>query len=129
MLDSKLLDVKLSNRKKCIGEYNDLYHIFYPNFRKKYDKHFKENENIFKNYKGRFTHISEIALMNENMLNLFKNTGSNKSEDKKKHGKKNEFAWGKNTIRIQNSKDFSKTKFDKKFNKTSNNSLFSSSDI
>jgi hypothetical protein len=74
MLDSKLMDIKLSNRKKCIGEYNDIYHIFYPNFSKKYENYYKENESIFKKYKGRFSHLSDIACRNENILNLYNNS-------------------------------------------------------
>jgi hypothetical protein len=127
MLDSKLMDIKLSNRKKCIGEYNDLYHIFYPNFNKKYENTYKDNQNIFKNHKGRFTHLTEIGIKNENILDLFTNKNKNFKNDSKKtedngNNKDNNRNNNKNisdflikdNFKIPKG-DFAKTSFDKKF--------------
>jgi hypothetical protein len=128
MLDSKLMDIKLSNRKKCIGEYNDLYHIFYPNFSKKYENTYKDNENVFKNYKGKFTHLTEIGIKNENILDLFTNknkyfnknnnennanNNGNKKDDNNINNNNNNLL---NKIKIKNPNiDFGKTTLDKKF--------------
>jgi hypothetical protein len=111
------MEIKLSNRKKCIGEYIDLYHIFNPNYSKKYEKYYKENQNLFKNYKGRFTHGTEIAIKTENMLNLL-NYKEKNDDNKTRQINKNEFSLGNKTIKISKKKSFENSNFDQKFKKS-----------
>jgi len=82
-LDSKIMDIKLFNRKKCIGEYEDIYHVFYPNYCEKYNETIKENPDVFKTYKGVFTNMYDAANRNGNIIEVFKKKHLKKEENKK----------------------------------------------
>lgn len=77
------MDIKLTNRKKCIAEFDDLNHVFHPNFSKQYKKAISANKNIFYNYKGIFTNMYDAGNRNGNFIELFKNSNnnSNKADD------------------------------------------------
>lgn len=83
-LDSKIMDIKLFNRKKCIAEFDDLYHVFHPNFSSKYNSTILENPSTFKTYKGVFTNMYDAAHRNGNIIEVFKKT-MQKKEDKKEN--------------------------------------------
>jgi hypothetical protein len=78
-LDSKIMDIKLANRKKVLTEYEDLYHVFYPNFSKKYMSTFNENPQVFKTCKGIFTNMYDAAYRNGNIIDVFKKKDSKSS--------------------------------------------------
>lgn len=73
-LDSKIMDVKLFNRKKCIVEFDDLNHFFHPNFSPRYNSVISENPYAFKTYKGVFTNMYDAANRNGNIIEVFKKT-------------------------------------------------------
>jgi len=82
-LDSKIMDIKLANRKKCIAEYDDLYHVFYPNYSKKYISTLNENPQVFRTYKGIFTNMYDAANRNGNIIEVFKKSNLKINENKK----------------------------------------------
>lgn len=84
-LDSKIMDVKLFNRKKCIVEFDDLTHVFHPNFSKKYSSTISEDPFTFKTYKGVFTNMYDAANRNGNIIQVFKKTHLKKEEKKEKN--------------------------------------------
>jgi len=113
MIDKTLMDTKLTHRKKCVGEYNDLYHIFHPNNNEKYLRNIKENKKIYMNYKGVFTHMYDAANRNGNIIELFKNTNCNRNKDKEEKNKGNsnsslKSTWANNSNRIKNAREFAK---------------------
>ena len=84
-LDSKIMDIKLFNRKKCISEFDNLNHVFYPNFNNKYNSVFKEDPSAFKTYKGVFTNMYDAANRNGNIIKVFKKTLLKRDEKKEKN--------------------------------------------
>ena len=81
LLDMKLMETKLHNRKKSISEVIDLNHVFNPNFNVRYNKLKQETPNIFSIYKGVFSNMYDSNHRNGNIIKLFKNQASiNKDE-------------------------------------------------
>jgi hypothetical protein len=137
MIDKTLMDTKLTHRKKCIGEYNDLYNIFHPNTSEKYMKTFEENENVYKTHKGIFTNMYDSAHRNGNIIQLFKNTRMKNTKDEKPKNTDNNLSsnyilnssnskeplieyksnWEDNSNRIKNALEFSKNLLKGKLNK------------
>ena len=122
MIDTKLFDTKLNRRKKCIGEYNDLYHIFHPNWSEKYQKNIKENKKIYRNYKGVFTNMYDAANRN-GKFQLFPNKYPKKDKEEKKHTNSAlETTWASGSNRIRNAREFAKNLLKK--NKETKDSFF-----
>lgn len=83
--DTKIMDIKLFNRKKCIGEFEDLNHVFHPNFSEKYNSTLNENPSVYKTFKGVFTNMYDAANRNGNIIEVFKKTLVKKDEKKEKN--------------------------------------------
>jgi len=88
-LDCKMLDTKVSNRKKCIAEFDDLNHVFHPNFSAKYNSTLAENSNVFKTYKGVFTNMYDAANRNGNIIEVFTLVKKEDKKDNKNTNKSN----------------------------------------
>lgn len=88
ILDSKIMDVKLTNRKKSIAEFDDLYHVFHPNFSKQYNSAFIDNNKVFNKYTGIFTNMYDAENKNGNLIELFKNSDNNNANKKDDQNKK-----------------------------------------
>ena len=90
VLDSKIMDTKLANRKKCISEFEDLNHVFHPNFSNKYNTTLSEIPKVYSTCKGVFTNMYDSANRNGNIIKLFTKTNFKKDENKKENGSKNQ---------------------------------------
>jgi hypothetical protein len=69
----KILDKKLTNKKKGVAEFSDLTRPFFPNINEKYHQYYNENKNIFHVYNGIFSHMYDAAHRNGNIVIPFRN--------------------------------------------------------
>jgi hypothetical protein len=69
----KILDNKLTNKKKGVAEFSDLSHPFNPNASKKFRDNHHENNKIFHVYNGIFSHMYDAAHRNGNIVVPFRN--------------------------------------------------------
>lgn len=120
VLEKNLMDIKLNYKKKCVGEYNDLYHIFNPNFSSKYQKNINENKKIYKNYKGVFENMYDACHRNGNLIELFKNP-KGKKEEPRHNNSTLKTKWASNSNRIKNAKNFAKFLLKGKFKESKDN--------
>jgi hypothetical protein len=69
----KILDKKITNKKKGVAEIVDLGRPFHSNFNKKYHELVNDNKNIFHVYNGIFSHMYDAAHRNGNIVVPFRN--------------------------------------------------------
>jgi hypothetical protein len=122
MIDRTLMDTNLNNRKKSIGEYYDLSHVFHENNNEKFLRNITENKKIYRNYKGIFTNMYDTANRNGHILKLFKNTNPKKEQEKENEKEKEKekkeksennnssmkSEWAANSNRIKKAREYSK---------------------
>ncbi len=77
-----LLEKKVANRKKGIGEFDDLTMPFNPNIDKNYMDCVKKYPNVFKQYKGIFSNMYEMARKNGNLVVPFRKEKINDKNNK-----------------------------------------------
>ena len=70
---ASVLEVKLNNRKKGVGEYADLTKTFAINPERKFGKAFNEDSKIFRRYTGIFTHLYDSSIRNGKLIMPFTN--------------------------------------------------------
>ncbi len=72
-VELKILDKKLANRKKSIGEFHDLTMNFHPKINKEFSETFNSHKNIFHIRTGIFSHMYDNAHRNGNISVPFRN--------------------------------------------------------
>lgn len=73
----KMLDKKVTNKKKGVAEITDLTRPFHPNFNRNYKDYLNENPKIFNAYNGIFSHMYDAAHRNGNIVVPFRNSTNN----------------------------------------------------
>lgn len=74
---ANILEKKLLNKKKAVGEFNDLTQTYSVNLNKKYGKALKDNEKSFYHFNGIFTHLYDASFRNGNIIMPFRNNKDN----------------------------------------------------
>jgi hypothetical protein len=74
-------DKKVMNRKKGVSEIAELTKPFHTNFNKEYTEIYNDNNRVFHNYKGIFSHMYDAAKRNGNIIMPFANDKVTKSKD------------------------------------------------
>lgn len=69
----KILDNKVTNKKKGIGKMADLISPFNHNFNKNYENIVNETPSVFHRYNGIFSHMYDAAHRNGNLVVPFRN--------------------------------------------------------
>jgi hypothetical protein len=72
----KILDKKITNKKKGVAEIVDLTRPFNPNVSKKYVQTVNDNNSVFHRYNGIFSHMYDAAHRNGNIVVPFRNNSS-----------------------------------------------------
>lgn len=72
----KILDKKLTNKKKGVAEFSDLTQPYNSNINKKFCDYYDQNHNIFHNYNGIFSHMYDAAHRNGNIVVPFRNNSN-----------------------------------------------------
>jgi hypothetical protein len=74
---SKMMNKTLNNRKKGIGEYNDLTKTYRININKDYNNKYNNNPNRFHIFTGIFSNMYDVAHKNGNIIRPFGNGSKN----------------------------------------------------
>lgn len=69
----KILDHKVTNKKKGVAEISDLTRAYNPNFNSNYKELLNENKSVFHRYNGIFSHMYDAAHRNGNIVVPFRN--------------------------------------------------------
>lgn len=77
----KILDKKLTNKKKGVAEFSDLTQPYNSNINHKFRNYYDDNKNIFHVYNGIFSHMYDAAHRNGNIVVPFRNNNGNLGED------------------------------------------------
>lgn len=78
-IELKILDKKLANRKKSIGEFYDLTMNYHPKINKEFRETYDSNKNIFHIRTGIFSHMYDNAHRNGNISVPFRNNNMTQS--------------------------------------------------
>lgn len=73
VIELKILDKKLANRKKSMGEFYDLTMNFHPKNNQEFKQIYDNNKNIFHKRTGIFSHLYDNAHRNGNISVPFRN--------------------------------------------------------
>ena len=77
---ANILEKKLINKKKAVGEFNDLTKAFSVNLNKKYEGAYKDNKKTFYHFNGIFTHLYDSSFRNGNIIMPFRKKKENTKE-------------------------------------------------
>lgn len=75
-----ILDKKVVNKKKGVGEFEEFTRLYYPNFNSNFEKAYNENQDLFKRYRGIFSTMYDRAHKNGNIVVPFRKGGFEKVE-------------------------------------------------
>ena len=85
---ANILEKKLINKKKAIGEYDDLTRTFSINYSDKFTKAYNDNEKRFYHYNGVFTRLYDAAFRNGNIIMPFRKNNEPKFANREPWGYK-----------------------------------------
>ena len=69
---ANILEKKLINKKKAVGEYKDLTKTFSINLNRKYESAYSQNNKRFHVFNGIFTHLYDASFRNGNIMMPFR---------------------------------------------------------
>ena len=84
-----ILEKSINNKKKGVTEFSQLQRNFEPNYRPKFKQMLKENNNIFKKYKGTFTQLYDSYNRSGNVFQPFSKSNSNEKLNNRNYRNKN----------------------------------------